>query len=162
MTDNCNHDTACAGITRTVLLTPEEQAILSDTGGRERLARLIRLSPMLTSISINPKFLTKEEQEEFIEGWIKAGGYDDDRGPSDNPDDQPWCMPWRYSDDIAVVGFTPAEWGASYWHSRAPVIRADLAEERRRRERQQDEYELEHDDEAFLESIAARTETRNV
>lgn len=78
----------------------------------------------MTAKTLNPKTLTEEQRDAFIEGWKKAGGF---MGDLDTP--HPWCCPWYWTDEIEVEGETPEEWGADYWKQCEAEIEATLATE---------------------------------
>lgn len=80
----------------------------------------------MTAKTLNLKSLTEEQQDAFIEGWKKAGGY---TGDLETPNPYPWCCPWDYTDSIEVEGETPEEWGADYWKQCKDEIEANLATE---------------------------------
>lgn len=80
----------------------------------------------MTAKTLNLKSLTEEQQDAFIEGWKKAGGY---TGDLETPNPYPWCCPWDYTDSIEVEGETPEEWGADYWKQCEAEIEATLATE---------------------------------
>lgn len=53
----------------------------------------------MTAKTLNPKTLTEEQRDAFIEGWKNAGGLTDDL---ETPN--PWCAPWFWNDEIQVQG----------------------------------------------------------
>ena len=81
----------------------------------------------MTAKTLNLKSLTEEQQDAFIEGWKKAGGY---TGDLETPNPYPWCCPWDYTDSIEVEGETPEEWGADWWRQNKAEIEALIAEEK--------------------------------
>lgn len=77
----------------------------------------------MTAKTLNPKTLTEEQRDAFIEGWKNAGGVMGDQTPN------PWCCPWYWTDEIEVEGETPYDWGASWWHTMRADVVATLASE---------------------------------
>lgn len=69
--------------------------------------------------TIDISALTDEEQDAFIAGYERAGGYMDD---VESP--YPCCCPWLFLKEIRVVGESPEEWGAEWWED----IREDVEE----------------------------------
>lgn len=68
--------------------------------------------------------MTKEQRDEFVNGWIQAGGY---MGDANSP--VPWCAPWYYQLEIKVEGETPEEWGADWWRQTKAEFEQILKEE---------------------------------
>lgn len=67
-----------------------------------------------------------EQEEAFIEGWKKAGGY---VGDLDSP--YPWCAPWTHRACIEVDAESddPAIIGAAWWKECAAEVEKELKEE---------------------------------
>lgn len=67
-----------------------------------------------------------EQEEAFIEGWKKAGGY---VGDLDSP--YPWCAPWTHRACIEVDAESddPAVIGAAWWKECAAEVEKELKEE---------------------------------
>lgn len=52
----------------------------------------------------------ERQQEQFIDGWVDAGGEVED---IDSP--SPWCCPWYYDPVIDVSSNNPYRAGKEYW-----------------------------------------------
>ncbi len=70
--------------------------------------------------------LTEEQQEAFVRGWKRAGGY---VGDSESP--SPWCCPWLSGESVVLMSCSedPEEWGAQYWGEVKNEVLAIRAEE---------------------------------
>lgn len=70
--------------------------------------------------------LTEEQQEAFVRGWKRAGGY---VGDSENP--STWCCPWLSGESVVLMSCSedPEDWGAQYWEEVKNEVRAIRAEE---------------------------------
>lgn len=66
---------------------------------------------METLKTVDTSDFTEEQQAQFIEGWVLAGGYIDDLvSPA------PWACPWYHGNTkIKVFGDSPKAWGAQWW-----------------------------------------------
>lgn len=70
--------------------------------------------------------LTEEQQEAFVRGWKRAGGYVGDCESS-----SPWCCPWLSGESVVLMSCSnnPEDWGAQYWEEVKSEVRAIRAEE---------------------------------
>ena len=57
--------------------------------------------------SINPRLLTHEERDCFLQGIREAAGND--------VKEEPWWRPWTMTSMISVKGKDPQQWGRYYW-----------------------------------------------
>ena len=70
--------------------------------------------------------LTDEQQEAFVRGWDRAGGY---VGDGESP--SPWCCPWHSGKSVVLQSCSdnPEDWGAQYWQEVESEVLASIAEE---------------------------------
>lgn len=116
---------ATGRITRTVRLSPEQNALFKALGSSNFLQDLLDgVVAGTVAIPVDTTKLTDEQKARFIEGWEQAGGPTDDGESSD-----PWSCPWYWKPEIIVHGTTPEEWGADFYRQCKPELDAILAEE---------------------------------
>lgn len=116
---------ASGNITRTVRLSPEQNALFKALGSSNFLQDLLDgVVAGTVAIPVDTTKLTDEQKARFIEGWEQAGGPTDDGESSD-----PWSCPWYWKPEIIVHGTTPEEWGADFYRQCKPELDAILAEE---------------------------------
>ena len=70
--------------------------------------------------------LTDEQQEAFVRGWYRAGGY---MGDGESP--SPWSCPWHSGTSVVLQSCSknPEDWGAQYWQEVESEVLASIAEE---------------------------------
>lgn len=116
---------ASGNITRTVRLSPEQNALFKALGSSDFLQDLLDgVVAGTVAIPVDTTKLTDEQKARFIEGWEQAGGPTDD-GESSTP----WCAPWEWQSTITVHGTTPEAWGADWYAQCKPEIDALLADD---------------------------------
>lgn len=86
--------------------------------------------------TINGRYLTDEEKDEFIRGWEEAGGQMEDM---ECPN--PWCCPWYGGGNTTCEGNSPYEWGAAFWKECEPEYEALKAEEELYKEEEKEPWE---------------------
>ena len=72
--------------------------------------------------------LSEEQQEAFVRGWERAGGY---VGDGESP--SPWSCPWYSGRSVVLQSCSdnPEDWGAQYWEAVKDEVSASLEEEER-------------------------------
>lgn len=112
-------------ITRTVRLSPEQNALFKELGSSDFLRTMLDgIKAGTIAIPVDTTKFSEEERDRFVDGWEEAGGNCDDAECSD-----PWFAPWYWKPEIIVRGTTPEEWGADFYRQSKHEIEAIRAED---------------------------------